>query len=428
MLTPLRIYYVSTQRLFVPTKLYILSSIPTRPQRGNVARFNRTCRKTSIYSFVVQYKQIALDQTHFNSHDAVHARITNEHEQRSLPLTKIITSSSSCTLFFLTTQTITMARTISTNGNKDKGKRPDNNKRPHINVIQTPNKKPFSIRGTPGSASSTGSTASTPSKKKSTVNVIIVEPDTGNDEAFGGAVIVPTGFMVDKHVDIILKKKQAVDPNTRYFIEKTRCIPFVVYARNESGDMMKKLSQGNHYPIKSAFIPLDTNELRNQKVIKKLVYDFSMALHQVLKNTGMPSYYNDRNKNGAGDFPVIKDWDSEVRYVKTFSEAICMETPNDIYGKCLYMTVLLPLKNVGLKWDNWFSSSENSNLYSIFPKGRVDFRWIKDWKVPMGCLDNEDKAAYNAWFDDEEAKKFSIKETDDGEMMTFAKYLDLEEE
>ena len=62
----------------------------------------------------------------------------------------------------------------------------------------------------------------------------------------------------------------------------------------------------------------------------------------------------------------------------------------------------------------------NSNLYSIFPKGRVDFRWIKDWKVPMGCLDNEDKAAYNAWFDDEEAKKFTTQETDDDEMMTFA--------
>ena len=299
----------------------------------------------------------------------------------------------------------------------------DNNMRPQIGVWSSPNKaKKFGRKSTTGSAPTTpGSEAS---EVKSTVAVTIVKPTTKSASAMGGIVVVPKGFMADKWLGNILSKKASESPTTQLFLEKTGAIPFIVYGKDDTGNRINKWNQDSLYPIKSCFIPMDDEEVDDKEHIEKTVRRVGFEIHNSIQH--LPTYYSNRNDKGAYEMPFIRDWDTEVRTVTTFHDAI-IDRADPCEGKTLYMVVHLSLKSADNNFLDWLKETGNNNIYSIFHPGHVDFTWFNKYKCPFECLNNHDKAAFNKWL---EEKKEKLRENTppDGEGFDVPKFFGFKKE
>ena len=299
----------------------------------------------------------------------------------------------------------------------------NDNKRPAVTLMGTPNKmKKFGRKSSPGSATSTNTVGS--STNQSLVKVTLIQPTTNSDTMMCGMLVTPTGFMADKHLGDILATKASDNPKAAAFIEKTGVIPFIVYAKSADGSTITKMSRGKFYPVQSAFIPLDDTEVTDKDCIKKKVNTLSFSIMKYIRDD-LPGYYANKKDKGASEMPMIKDWDTEVRTVSTFSEAISdrNDTKN---GKTLYMVLHLSLKSADNDVKDWLNNPGDNNIYSIFKTGEVDFEWFQKKNLPFECLNNEDKAEYKKWC--ELKTKNQRKNDEDDAEFDVAKYFGFEDE
>ena len=279
----------------------------------------------------------------------------------------------------------------------------DDKKRPAVNLFASPNKsKKFGRRSSPASGSATpGSTASNDPLKQS-VHVTVIKPTNGSTSTLAGIVISPMGFMADKFLGDILAKKATEHPKTAEFLNKTGAIPFIIYALDENGNRITKMTRHKFYPIQSAFVPLEDTEVASEETVKKAVRKVGYEMYKYIQDD-LPSYYSNKPDKGASEMPQILDWKRDVRTVSTFSEAIA-DRMDDKDRKALYMTLHLSLKSAESSLNEWSQLQGDNNLYSIFEPGKIDFHWFHKRNLPFECLNNNDKTAFKEWCDNIESR------------------------
>ena len=259
----------------------------------------------------------------------------------------------------------------------------------------------FNINKSPSSSRSTVPANNIPGfNPEFTLHVMKVVPN-GVEQPICGAILLPTGYYMDRHLGNIMYARYSDNRNTKTFIDNTGAVHRCFECKIEGGDQLVKFNtskaSGNtaSYPIKAIFIPMSPNEMETEEQLKAYVNDtFMPAFHNGILGTKNARVQDDQ-------MPLLKDM-AQVRTVTNWSDAFFSQ--EDI---CIIARMVLGADDVSL--NDWIRHEDN-NLYTLFHPGQIEGVTIDQFKLPMDKLHNDDKMNYTTFLADQ--KKANELETE----------------
>ena len=171
---------------------------------------------------------------------------------------------------------------------------------------------------------------------------------------------------------------------TKQFINTTDCVHRVFNVLDTDGKILQKENNGNFYPIRSCFLPVEEpDDLKDPQKVIQLVNKVADALWQTI----------DKKKykwTKEEELPRIVDYNRDVRTVTNYSD-IFAEREDSL--TCM----ALACKQNEVKFSDWIRSDGDDNVYTLFKHGKVDPELVAKWNLPFDSLKNEDKQAYKQY-------------------------------
>ena len=214
---------------------------------------------------------------------------------------------------------------------------------------------------------------------KQLVKIVKIIP-TGIKEPITGMVIIPTGFMMDKHIGDIMYKSTKKSIETKDFLETTEIVHRVVTAKDENGLPIQHASKdGTMYATKGVFLPIQPEDMDTEDKIQEiLVNNFGPALWATID---AERFIHAKKK----DLPRITDYKRDVITKTVFSDAI-------INHEDILVIAKMVLKDHNVDLSDWLLE-EYGTLYTLFHEGQLNPKLVTQLNVPFNCLSVNDKRA-----------------------------------
>lgn len=212
-----------------------------------------------------------------------------------------------------------------------------------------------------------------------TVVIVRVKPTIGMDP-LGGFVVIPTGYMMDKHATDALYASPKEEKDKEY-LSSIQCVNRVLNVYDRLAAPMKNNAGWNRRALAFSF---DEDNMTNENIMAFVNDTFSPAIWNHIDKT----YYT---KVTPDDLPKVKDvTDTTVIYeVNNWSDVI-IDDPNEKNRHDVGFTIAQICKSVGTKLKDYIKE-DSDHLYTFYKEGEVPLDFMIKNHIEHGSLKEADR-------------------------------------